>query len=109
MLSMSKFKSLKDLGLKDKRVKISADVKKSIKEYVELNVSASLKSVAEKFGVSIMTVRMIKNPDKEKATIKRSLEKLGGCKHYQDSATQKALQKDCYDRKMKRIRELRGE
>lgn len=80
---INKYQSLKKLGLSklDKRRKVDDSIKKAIAEELASGSGKSLRYLANKYGVSVMTVRMIKDPKKEKETIKRSIDKRGKNKY----------------------------
>lgn len=93
--------TLNALGMNDKRRKIPDEVKEHIKEDLK-NGKTNLSALAREYGVSVCTVRMIRNPEHEKELIRKSRRKKNYYNHYK----QKMWNKDLQERKRKRIYEL---
>jgi hypothetical protein len=93
--------TLEELGIKDNRKKIPVEVKTKIKQELD-NGFTNMTALAKKYNVSVCTVRMIRNPEHEKALIKKSREK----RKYYNKDKQKEWVKKLQDRKLIRIREI---
>lgn len=96
--------TLKELGLEDKRKKIPDTIKDSIRKELEKNSDLTLRYLSNKYNVSVMTIRMIKNPQREKETIKKSLDRRGGYKVYYNKEYNTSSHKDIRKRKYKVIK-----
>ena len=93
--------TLKELGLQDKRRRISDEVKKQIKAELQNGVH-NMSYLSKKYGVSVCTVRMIRNPEHEKSLIKQSRAR----RYYYNKEKQKMWSKDLQNRKIQRIQEI---
>ena len=95
--------TLEELGITDKRRKVSDEIKECIRKELQSG-KTNITALARQYGVSVCTVRMIKNPEHEKALIRKSRSK----KSYYNKEKQKKWNSDLQDRKIKRIYELLG-
>jgi hypothetical protein len=96
--------TLKELGIEDKRKKIPDTIKDSIRKELEKNSDLTLRYLSNKYNVSVMTIRMIKNPQREKETIKKSLDRRGGYKVYYNKEYNTNSHKEIRKRKYKVIK-----
>lgn len=109
-MNLNDMPSLKELGLSDKRCKVDPGIKVAIKEELERG-GVSMNYLAKKYKVSMMTVRMIKDPTHTKSILKKSLDSRGGSSVYykKQKAKQYAAHKDIMCRKLKAMEEKENE
>lgn len=109
-MNLNDMPSLKELGLPDKRCKVDPNIKVAIKEELERG-GVSMNYLANKYKVSMMTVRMIKDPTHTKSVLKKSLDRRGGSSVYYKKQKEKqyAAHKDIAVRKLKAMEERENE
>lgn len=95
--------TLSELGLKDKRKHIPDDVKASIKAELDSGTT-NMAELSRKYGVSVGTIRYIRNPNYIKTMIKESRKRTG--KRTYNKKIQERYMKDIRLRKETKIKEL---
>lgn len=105
-MDLNRLPTLKELGLPDRRCKVDPKIKDAIKAELERG-GVSMNYLAKKYKVSMMTVRVIKDPMHIKSLIKKSLDSRGGSSVYYKKQKEKqyAAHKDIAVRKLKAMEE----
>lgn len=97
--------TLKELGLSDGRKHIPDEVKIKIKKELESGTT-NMTYLSKKYGVSVCTVRMIRNPEHEKALMKKSRDNNGGFRKYYNRERQTKRLRNLCSRKEDKIRKI---
>ena len=97
--------TLKELGLADGRKKIPEAVKIAIKQELENGVT-NMAHLSRKYGVSVCTIRMIRNPLHEKEIMKKSRDNNGGFRKYYNKERQTKRLRNLCNRKEDQIRKI---
>lgn len=97
--------TLKELGLSDGRKKIPEEVKQQIKQELDSG-ETNMAHLSRKYGVSVCTIRMIRNPTHEKAIMKKSRDNNGGFRKYYNKDRQTKRLRALCNRKEDKIRKI---
>lgn len=100
--------TLKELGLEDKRRRVPDEIKQKIKEELDSGIT-NMAHLSRKYKVSIGTVRMIKDPEHNKAIAKKSRDSKGGFRRYYNKDKQAKWMKALHDRKEEKIKSILAE